>query len=209
VTLDLSAYDTDKDEGYIATYEAAFAGLRDEPIRLLELGVYTGGSLLMWADFFPRATITGLDQRAVEIGHPRIRVVQGDQADTALLTSIAPPQGFDVIVDDASHLAGPTAASFWHLFEHHLRPGGIYAIEDWGTGYFPHRPDGRRYRGTIGRARGAGHTAGMVGFVKQLVDACAAPDITLHAPRAAAGRARVQTVQVSNGQCLVFKAPGH
>ena len=36
----------------------------------------------------------------------------------------------DLVVDDASHLYGPTKASFEILFPL-LRPGGLYLIEDW------------------------------------------------------------------------------
>src|SRR5438309_8699047 len=46
------------------------------------------------------------------------------------------PEGFDVIIDDCSHIGELTRISFWHLFEHHLKPGGLYVIEDWSTGYW-------------------------------------------------------------------------
>jgi len=35
-----------------------------------------------------------------------------------------------------------TRRSFWHFFQHHLKPGGLYVIEDWGTGYWSDWPDG-------------------------------------------------------------------
>ena len=41
----------------------------------------------------------------------------------------------DLVIDDASHLYGPTMASFEVLFPR-LRPGGLYVIEDW----FPPTP---------------------------------------------------------------------
>ena len=40
----------------------------------------------------------------------------------------------DLVVDDASHLQLPTAASFDVLFPR-LRPGGVYVLEDWSTGH--------------------------------------------------------------------------
>jgi hypothetical protein len=46
------------------------------------------------------------------------------------------------VVDDASHRAGPTRASFNVLFPR-LRPGGVYIIEDWCWAhicYGMHRP---------------------------------------------------------------------
>jgi hypothetical protein len=48
----------------------------------------------------------------------------------------------DLVVDDASHQAGPTRASFNALFPR-LRAGGVYIIEDrcWAhIGYGMHRP---------------------------------------------------------------------
>ncbi|HYY94551.1 MAG TPA: hypothetical protein VE713_08540 [Pyrinomonadaceae bacterium] len=51
-----------------------------------------------------------------------------------------------MIIDDCSHVGTLARASFWHLFERHLKPGGLYVIEDWGTGYWDFWPDGTRYR---------------------------------------------------------------
>jgi hypothetical protein len=109
------------------------------------------------------------------------------------------PEGFDVVIDDASHIASLTRASFWQIFGHHLRPGGLYVVEDWGTGYWGSWPDGRRYR----RRR---HTAGMVGFVKELVDECGMADLT-HAElgRPPQRQSQIEFMQVSPGQVFVVK----
>jgi hypothetical protein len=45
------------------------------------------------------------------------------------------PEGFDVIIDDASHIGELTKTTFWYLFDHHLKPGELYALEKWGTRY--------------------------------------------------------------------------
>ena len=50
-----------------------------------------------------------------------------------------------IIIDDCSHIGEFTALSFWHLFDRHLKPGGLYVIEDWGTGYMRGTPDGKAY----------------------------------------------------------------
>jgi hypothetical protein len=55
------------------------------------------------------------------------------------------PDGFDIIIDDCSHIGEFTALSFWHLFDRHLKPGGLYVIEDWGAGYMRGTPDGKAY----------------------------------------------------------------
>ncbi|HMP01150.1 MAG TPA: class I SAM-dependent methyltransferase [Gemmatales bacterium] len=190
--LDLACYATDKiPAGYFEHYDPLFAPWVDEEIVLLEVGVQRGASLLLWRDYFPNGHIVGVDLNLPTgfEGQERIRLFQGDQTDGEVLTSMAEeaaPQGFDIIIDDASHLGLATKATFDHLFDRHLRPGGLYVIEDWGTGYWEDWPDGRRERFGEGkpplwqRVWAAGsdpakepwptHRHGMVGLVKQLVD---------------------------------------
>jgi len=152
-TLDAQAYDTDKAEHahYLQQYEEYFGPLLDKDIRLLELGIYHGGSLLLWRDYFQKGVIVGLDIEpvAIEDASGRIRTYQGMQQDTQLLDRIGSenaPEGFDVIIDDCSHVGELTRLSFWHLFDNHLKPGGLYVIEDWSTGYWRNWFDGVSYR---------------------------------------------------------------
>jgi hypothetical protein len=117
-------------------------------ITLLELGILEGGSLQLWRDYFPRGVIVGIDLNIPRnfSNLDRIRIFQGRQEDTQFLRSVAmetAPEGFDIIIDDASHIAALSRVSFWYLFENHLKPGGLYAIEDWGTGYWDNWPDGK------------------------------------------------------------------
>jgi len=151
--IDASKYDTDKaiHTHYLRNYERYFRPLAGRDVRLLELGVLKGGSLMLWRDYFERGVIAGLDLNPAPVADTtgRIRVYQGGQQDTALLDRIArecAPEGFDIIIDDCSHVGELARISFWHLFEHHLKPGGFYVIEDWGTGYWESWPDGVRYR---------------------------------------------------------------
>jgi len=144
---------TDKQENLylLRNYESLFANIVSKEIKLLELGIFKGGSLLMWRDYFEKGIIVGLDIEPVHIDDStgRIRVYQGRQEDTCLLSRIAEeqaPDGFDIIIDDCSHIGELTRTSFWHLFQHHLKAGGIYAIEDWGTGYWSWYVDGRAYQ---------------------------------------------------------------
>ena len=61
----------------------------------------------------------------LEVG-ARVRMFVGNQADTSLLTRVAAevaPDGFDVIIDDCSHIGALAKVSFWHLFDHHLEAG--------------------------------------------------------------------------------------
>ncbi len=150
--LDASKYDTDKSAHphYLRNYENYLQPLLGQEVKLLELGIYKGGSLQLWRDYFPQGIIAGLDLSPPGIYDPtgRIRVYQGQQEDVLLLDRIAQetaPDGFDVIIDDCSHIGELTRISFWHLFDHHLRPGGLYVIEDWSTGYWDTFFDGIGY----------------------------------------------------------------
>lgn len=149
--MDMSGYRTDKSASFLAVYENLFSPLREQPVALLEIGIHHGGSLLMWRDYFARGVIAGLDQQAVRVDDDsgRIRIYQGDQQDTTLLDRLAAeaaPAGFDIVIDDASHFGRLSRATFDHLFHRHLKPGGLYVIEDWGTGYWPSWPDGSAWR---------------------------------------------------------------
>ena len=136
---------------YFRNYAQFIGPVQQDPLSLLELGVAEGESLKHWESWLPNASITGLDITPcpADFVSDRVRTYVGEQQDTALLDRIAAeraPDGFDVIVDDASHIGQLTRISFWHLFRHHLKPGGLYIIEDWGTGYWREYPDGRPLR---------------------------------------------------------------
>jgi hypothetical protein len=186
---------------YLGIYEKVLTPLRFRRCCLLELGVWNGDSLAMWRDGLPRATIVGVDLGPPEIDlGPRVRLVQGDQTDGELLRRVREqhaPEGFDVIIDDASHLGVTTARSLQRLYTDHLRSGGVYCIEDWGTGYLPDWPDGQELEGTVGAheldrspsesdpdgtrpVRLPSHDIGMVGLVKRLVDHVAAGTTLAH-----------------------------
>lgn len=146
-------FDTDKpqSQGYIQNYERHFGHLRNMPVRLLEIGVLRGGSLQMWQQYFLGALIVGLDRKPNPFAQMpnRVRFYQGSQDDDVLLNKIASecaPDGFDIIIDDAAHLGRLSRASYRNLFVKHMKPGGLYVIEDWGTGYWDSWPDGAAYR---------------------------------------------------------------
>jgi SAM-dependent methyltransferase len=201
--LTLDRYDTDKiTNRYLEYYDPILAPLVQQPITLLELGVHNGGSLALWRDYFPRASIVGIDLKLPVDFVPgeRIQLFQGSQADPEFLTSVADrtaPHGFDIIIDDASHMAWLTRPGFWHLFDRHLKPGGLYVVEDWGTGYWSDWPDGdavkprgnsiwerlpgiwaRLLKGRDAKVPTPSHSYGMVGFIKELVDEQGAADLT-------------------------------
>ena len=184
--LNLAAYDTDKIQNdYLEVYDPILSPWTDKDVKLLEIGVHKGGSLELWRDYFPRGTIVGIDLELPEgfIPGERIQLFKGSQADTQFLSEVATsvaPEGFDIIIDDASHIGELSKTTFWHLFHRHLKPGGVYAIEDWGTGYLDDFPDGKKFDPKPSNLDPFPcHSHGMVGFVKELVDEQCAGSITL------------------------------
>lgn len=154
---------------YTAHYERHFAPLRNRPITVLELGIggygdpaAGGGSLRMWKRFFPRAMVYGVDvfdKHAVD--EQRITTVRGDMSDAGFLQSLAAQHGpFDIVVDDGSHYCPDVTLALRTLFPH-VRPGGLYVIEDLQTSYWP------GYGGSTERRN---DPATSMGLLKQLVD---------------------------------------
>jgi hypothetical protein len=123
---------------YGATYAALFRHLRLRRVKLLEIGILSGDSMLAWRAFFPRGEIVGCDiEPKHHLAGGRIRVYTTDQGSAADLDALARAEGpFDIIVDDGSHLSRHQMFSFHRLFEH-LRDGGIYVIEDVQTSFWP------------------------------------------------------------------------
>lgn len=131
---------TDKvDNALMAEYEAAFRDLLDKPVRLLEIGIFRGGSLQLWDSLFrhPQARIVGIDLRLPPLQcSARVVTYECDQNDTDGLLRIARDHGpFNIVIDDGAHLLRETRNCFEVLYEH-LVPGGYYAIEDWAVGYW-------------------------------------------------------------------------
>jgi hypothetical protein len=130
---------------YTPVYHSLFMHMRDRPVRLLEIGVggynfrkVGGASLAMWADYFPKGHILGIDisEKKLELD-PRIQVRRGSQDDPVFLARMSEEHGpFDILIDDGSHIPKHVTASFNILFPK-LADGGLYVIEDVQTCYWP------------------------------------------------------------------------
>jgi hypothetical protein len=118
-------------------YERYVAEWRKRRVTLLEIGVWRGASLRMWRDYFPRGRIFGIDVDPGAAAHAgdRIEVFIGDQTDPELLRRLVARTGpLDVVVDDGGHRVEQQMPSLAFLWPH-LKPGGIYIIEDTHTSY--------------------------------------------------------------------------
>ncbi|WP_328746836.1 hypothetical protein OHT57_14695 [Streptomyces sp. NBC_00285] len=154
---------------YTPHYDRYFAPLRRRPVTVLEIGIggydapdQGGASLRMWKHYFPRGTVYGLDIHEKHgIAEPRLVPLRGDQGDVRYLEGLAEGLGpFDIVIDDGSHLNHHVLTSFRTLFPH-VRPGGLYVIEDVQTAYWP---------GWGGNATDLHDSGTSMGLVKNLLD---------------------------------------
>ena len=129
-----------------------FESYRNTPVRMLEIGVYKGGSLDMWREYFGEdATIFGIDIDAecAAYATPPNQVRIGSQDDPHFLRSVTEEIGpLDIVLDDGSHIGRHQRASFDTLFPA-VKEGGLYVIEDLHTSYWPvSHEGGYRRKGT-------------------------------------------------------------
>lgn len=118
---------------YAPVYHALFQHLRKEPISILEVGVDEGLSIDVWAEFFPKARIHGLDiflkNEAVAKAqkNDRVTLQKVDQSNIHSLNTVA--GAYDIIIDDGSHVWEDQMITYTTL-RRLLRGAGHYVVED-------------------------------------------------------------------------------
>ena len=134
---------TDKVTGhaYHHTYDQVMHHSRHKPVKLLEIGLgctmNTGSaSICLWQTYFSSVDLWLMDidtQCAMKVQNTtKNKIIIGDQGSEADLRRAIELSGgaFDFIVDDGSHSPAHQLESFRVLFEHALKPGGTYFMED-------------------------------------------------------------------------------
>ena len=134
-------YKSDKIEhGYIQNYENYFEKIRNGNLKILEIGIADGKSLLTWSDYFKNSIIVGIDIHKIDVKEKKldrnnIKVHQGSQSDKSFIDEIIYKyKEFDIIIDDGSHLSKDVKKSFNLLFPA-LKDDGLYIVEDIQTSY--------------------------------------------------------------------------
>jgi hypothetical protein len=118
---------------YFEIYERHFNRFVGRDVHVLEIGVYSGGSIQMWRDYFgPGCRFTGVDiEPAVQAyASPEVRVIVGDQGDPAFWRSALPTlPRIDVVIDDGGHESHQQITTLEALLPH-MNPGGVFFCED-------------------------------------------------------------------------------
>lgn len=116
---------------YHIVYDKLFSDYRNKPIKLLEIGVMSGASLLGWADYFTHedTVITGIDITTEHLNvvflDDRINFRTKDGTKISDMVS----GKFHFIIDDGSHLYEDQMSSFI-VYKDSLVHNGLYIIED-------------------------------------------------------------------------------
>ncbi len=118
---------------YFDIYHRHFHKFRGRKLKILEIGIYSGGSLKMWRDYFgDHCRIVGIDIepdcRAYENNYTKVYI--GSQSDRAFLRKVIEEEGpFDIIIDDGGHRPNQQRISLEELLPH-VTHGGVYLCED-------------------------------------------------------------------------------
>lgn len=134
-------YNTDKGihHNYIPVYENMFCTNQSDTLNILEIGIFNGGSLKMWNDYFVNSKIYGIDnfshgiyknktEKITLINEltsysDRITVFESDSKTFNLNLN------FDIIIDDGDHSTDSIIKTFINLYKN-LNISGYYIIED-------------------------------------------------------------------------------
>ena len=137
----LLAYFEDLKEGpgvwkwlhYFELYHRHLQKFVGRPVHVVEVGVFSGGSMSMWRRYFgEECRVHGIDIEAAckvyENSHTTIHI--GDQADRAFWRRFkAEVPAVDVLIDDGGHLFEQQIVTLEEMLPH-IRPGGVYICED-------------------------------------------------------------------------------
>jgi hypothetical protein len=118
---------------YFPIYERHFARFRGRAVNVTEVGIYSGGSLPMWLDYFGAGAHiygTDIEDACRAYASDRVDVFIGDQADPAFWKEfLAVVPSIEVFIDDGGHEAHQQIATLKAVLPA-ISPGGIYLCED-------------------------------------------------------------------------------
>ena len=120
-------------EHYFEAYHRHLSKFVGRGPNVLEVGIYSGGSLEMWRSYFgENCHVYGVDiEHACKAYETKyISVFVGDQADREFWKSLrGDVQSIDILIDDGGHTVDQQRVTLEEMLPH-LRAGGVYVCED-------------------------------------------------------------------------------
>lgn len=127
-----------KHSTYFPVYDRLFSHWVGRTFTFVEVGVFNGGSLLMWRDYFgPGARIIGVDfnPNARKLEADGFEIFVGNQADPAFWQEVIDRIGpIDVLLDDGGHTFEQQIVTVDSVLPA-VRDGGLIVVEDTHTSY--------------------------------------------------------------------------
>ena len=118
---------------YFDIYHRHFNKFVGRDVHVVEVGIYSGGSLPMWKKYFGTGCrVYGVDveEACKAYKDAGIEVFIGDQADRSFWTRVkrAVPT-IDILIDDGGHSPEQQRITLEEMLPY-IAPGGVYACED-------------------------------------------------------------------------------
>jgi hypothetical protein len=118
-----------KRHNYTEIYFDFFKYLKNNKIKLLELGILNGDSLRMWREWFPNAEITGVDHNIKNLKPiDNVNIIKSNTQTIDICRDLNNEE-FDIIIDDADHHPYQQLITLWNTWPL-LKKDGLYIIED-------------------------------------------------------------------------------
>lgn len=136
---DHTEYLSIKHDSYFSVYEKLLEKYIGKPIVFVEVGIFNGGSLFMWREYFgPSARIIGIDLNPVAKDWEKFgfEIHIGDQSDSGFWDSFYKEVGpIDVLIDDGGHTNLQQIVTSHYAIQN-IKDGGTLIVEDTHTSYF-------------------------------------------------------------------------
>jgi cephalosporin hydroxylase len=131
---------TDKNtwHSYIDLYEKLLSKKKHTAKNVLEVGIDRGGSIMLWHDYFPSATVYGVDikdncmEKNPSLKKERIVLYRGVDAyneEFFMANFLEKNIKFDIVLDDGPHTL-ESMQHFLKLYSQVMTDDGILIIED-------------------------------------------------------------------------------
>ncbi len=137
---------------YFEVYERHFSRYKGKDVTILEIGLYHGGSLQFWRNYFgPNSKIYGVDinPECKTLEKDNVKVFIGSQEDRQFLRELKKQIGpLDILLDDGGHTMRQQIVTFEELYDH-VKEDGVFACEDIHTSYWKKYGGGYKRKGTF------------------------------------------------------------
>lgn len=135
---DKSPYNEDPSlhkHAYTAIYDLLFSHIRENDIKVAEIGILNNNSMKCWREYFPNADLYGYEwndeflKKAYNDDLPNTHYLKMNVKDVSSISEGLRGMLFDIIIDDSTH-EFPDQINVINTVYKYLKSGGFLIIED-------------------------------------------------------------------------------